>query len=134
MKQVMALAALFLIASCQAPQPAQQPTAQQAGLMEGIATGKTRIIDLTHPLNPQNPYWPDPVTVHSDTNSLPRWRRMAFSPGVSRWLNIRARIWTLPTISPRDKFHSTRYLLKNSSRLLSSSMSVRRFREIRITF
>ena len=60
MKQVMALAALFLIASCQAPQPAQQPTAQQAGLMEGIATGKTRIIDLTHPLNPQNPYWPGP--------------------------------------------------------------------------
>ena len=66
MKQVMVLTALFLIASCQASQPAQPaPPAQQskaepAGLVEGISTGKTRIIDLTHALNPQNPYWPGP--------------------------------------------------------------------------
>src|SRR6266850_2955279 len=59
MKQVMALAALFLIASCQAPQPAK-PKAEPTGLFEGISTGKTRIIDLTHALNPQNPYWPGP--------------------------------------------------------------------------
>src|SRR3989442_1504566 len=52
MKQILVLAAFFM-ASCQA---AQQPE----GILEGIAKGKTRIIDLGHALNPQNPYFPDP--------------------------------------------------------------------------
>jgi kynurenine formamidase len=36
------------------PQPAAP------GVFEGIASGKTRLIDLGHPLNPQNPHWPGP--------------------------------------------------------------------------
>jgi kynurenine formamidase len=60
MKQIIAMTFLFLISSCQAPQTAEQPGSEKAGLFEGIATGKTRVIDLTHALNPQNPYWPGP--------------------------------------------------------------------------
>jgi len=43
MKQILALTFLFLIGSCQTPQTARQ-----------------RVIDLTHPLNAQNPHWPGP--------------------------------------------------------------------------
>lgn len=64
MRQILALTTLFLFVSCQPsqqPQPAaEQPKAAAAGLFEGIATGKTRVIDLTHALNAQNPYWPGP--------------------------------------------------------------------------
>jgi kynurenine formamidase len=66
MKHLVRLMALFLATSCQAPAPApptdQTQPAQPAatGIFEGIATGKTRVIDLTHALNPQNPYWPGP--------------------------------------------------------------------------
>ena len=60
MKQVLVLVSLFLIASCRAPQPAAQPKSEPTGLFEGIATGKTHVVDLTHALNPQNPYWPGP--------------------------------------------------------------------------
>jgi len=60
MKQLCALACLFLLAACQASQPNEQPRPESSGLFEGIATGKTRVIDLAHALNPQNPYWPGP--------------------------------------------------------------------------
>ena len=60
MKQIIAMTFLFLISSCQAPQPAGQTRSEAVGLFEGIAAGKTRVIDLTHALNPQNPYWPGP--------------------------------------------------------------------------
>ncbi len=60
MKQVLVLVSLFLIASCRAPQPVEQPKSEPAGLFEGIATGKTHVVDLSHALNPQNPYWPGP--------------------------------------------------------------------------
>src|SRR5262245_40956468 len=54
------LVATLLVASCQtAPQP-QQVASPPAGLLEGISTGQTRILDLTHTLNPQNPHWPGP--------------------------------------------------------------------------
>ena len=66
MKHLVRVMALFLATSCQTPAPAppngQSQPAQPApaGIFEGIATGKTRVIDLTHALNPQNPYWPGP--------------------------------------------------------------------------
>lgn len=60
MKQVFALMALFLVASCQPSRRVEQPKAEPLGLFEGIASGKTRVIDLTHALNSQNPYWDEP--------------------------------------------------------------------------
>jgi kynurenine formamidase len=42
------------------PQSSVPPNPPPNGLLEGIANGKTRLIDLTHPLNSQNPYWPGP--------------------------------------------------------------------------
>jgi len=60
MKQFSVLVFLFLLAACQASQPGEQPKPEPSGLFEGIATGKTRVVDLTHALNPQNPYWPGP--------------------------------------------------------------------------
>ncbi|MBI4475317.1 MAG: cyclase family protein, partial [Acidobacteria bacterium] len=58
MKHLVGFTTLFLL-SCQtqAPQPAIAPP---TGLIEGIASGETRIVDLGHPLNPQNPHWPGP--------------------------------------------------------------------------
>ena len=60
MKRVFALILFFLLPSCQAPQSERQSRPQPAGLLDGIQTGKTRVVDLTHALNPQNPYWPGP--------------------------------------------------------------------------
>jgi kynurenine formamidase len=60
MKRLFALILLFLMASCQPPPQPEQPKAQTAGLLEGIQTGNTHVVDLTHALNPQNPYWPGP--------------------------------------------------------------------------
>lgn len=62
MKHLLPLTTLFLIASCQTAQPVEQPAARTevTGIFEGIATGKTRILDLGHALNAQNPYWPGP--------------------------------------------------------------------------
>ena len=54
MRRLLPLAGLFLVASCRNAVP------PQPGIVEGIAKGKTRIIDLGHALNPQNPYFPDP--------------------------------------------------------------------------
>jgi kynurenine formamidase len=48
---------LSFLASCQSPQPA---TTETVGLLEGISTGATEIIDLGHSLNSRNPYWPGP--------------------------------------------------------------------------
>lgn len=60
MKHLIALSTLFVFASCQTPRhPAEQSKAP-TGLFEGIASGKTRVVDLAHALNPQNPYWPGP--------------------------------------------------------------------------
>lgn len=44
-----------MVSEIQQPQPAVRPP---AGLLEGLETGRTRIVDLTHALNPENPYWP----------------------------------------------------------------------------
>jgi kynurenine formamidase len=69
MKQLLAVAALFLVTACTAapppPPPATEtaappPAAAAAAVFDGIATGKTRLIDLGHALNPQNPHWPGP--------------------------------------------------------------------------
>ena len=66
MKHLVRLMALFLTTSCQPPAPtppteqSQPAQSSPAGIFEGIATGKTRVIDLTHALNAQNPYWPGP--------------------------------------------------------------------------
>jgi kynurenine formamidase len=58
------LAVLLLIgmAGCQSsppvePSPRNEPP---AGLLEGIRSGKTNIVDLGHALNSRNPYWPGP--------------------------------------------------------------------------
>jgi kynurenine formamidase len=58
MKYVLVGLTAFLVASCQAPSEA--PPVTPAGKLEGIARGSTRIVDLTHALNPQNPHWPGP--------------------------------------------------------------------------
>jgi kynurenine formamidase len=59
MKQIIVGTFLFLVSSCRPPQ-AIEIKPEVLGLFEGIATGQTRVIDLTHALNPQNPYWPGP--------------------------------------------------------------------------
>jgi kynurenine formamidase len=62
MKQIFPLVALFIL-SCQATPPApvaSETTTVPAGLLEGIPQGSTRVIDLTHALNADNPYWPGP--------------------------------------------------------------------------
>jgi kynurenine formamidase len=63
MKQVLAGLTLLLVASCQVPSepPPEPPSpAVPVGKLERIALGGTRIVDLTHALNPRNPYWPGP--------------------------------------------------------------------------
>jgi kynurenine formamidase len=62
MKQFFASTILFIV-SCQtvpnAPQ-VSETTSVATGLLEGIAGGQTRLIDLTHALNAMNPHWPGP--------------------------------------------------------------------------
>ena len=54
----MAFGALFF-AGCEAPAP--RPAVRPPdGIIEGLADGRTRILDLTHALNAENPYWPGP--------------------------------------------------------------------------
>lgn len=55
-----AIAAMLLLNSCRAQAPATPAAAPPAGLLEGIATGQTELIDLGHALSPKNPYWPGP--------------------------------------------------------------------------
>jgi kynurenine formamidase len=57
MRQLLATLTVLLIAACQQPEEISAPP---AGKLEGLATGATRIVDLTHALNPQNPHWPGP--------------------------------------------------------------------------
>jgi kynurenine formamidase len=57
MKTAFVVLLSFIAVSCQSPQPA---TTQTVGLLEGISTGATEIIDLGHSLNSRNPYWPGP--------------------------------------------------------------------------
>lgn len=52
-------ALLLLLVSCQ-PSPPPAANTPVPGLLEGIADGKTEIIDLGHTLNSKNPYWPGP--------------------------------------------------------------------------
>src|SRR5215831_5513926 len=58
MKNCIVLLATFFLASCQPAVTRSDTTDTSAGLLEGIASGKTQVIDLTHTLNAQNPYWP----------------------------------------------------------------------------
>ena len=55
---------LFVLVSCQAPAPTPAsnpaPRAATTGLIEGIAEGKTEVVDLGHALNSRNPSWPGP--------------------------------------------------------------------------
>jgi kynurenine formamidase len=62
MRRIALVLAVSLLVSCQAPAPPAQPSAsaESTGLLEGIASGKTEIIDLGHALNSKNPYWPGP--------------------------------------------------------------------------
>jgi kynurenine formamidase len=60
MKQVCFLSFFFLVASCQAPPPNPPANSESTGILEGITTGKTKIVDLGHALNSKNPYWPGP--------------------------------------------------------------------------
>src|SRR5437870_422563 len=61
-KIIGAVALFFLVVSCQSPAPvtSQVTAVNNEGLLEGIATGKTDLIDLGHALNSKNPYWPGP--------------------------------------------------------------------------
>src|SRR5262245_54560802 len=60
MKLAATLLLSLLFVSCQA-QPSQQAAVPESpGLLEGIASGKTEVIDLGHSLNSKNPYWPGP--------------------------------------------------------------------------
>jgi kynurenine formamidase len=58
MKQLLIGTFVFLSA-CRPSQPAEV-TATPVDLLSGVATGETRVVDLTHALNAQNPYWPGP--------------------------------------------------------------------------
>jgi kynurenine formamidase len=62
MKRIGTALSLFLIVSCQgqAPPPERSANPEAAGLVEGIASGATELIDLGHALNSRNPYWPGP--------------------------------------------------------------------------
>ena len=62
MKPMAILLSLFFLMSCQSQVPQSQTPAkpETGGLIEGIATGQTEVIDLGHALNSKNPYWPGP--------------------------------------------------------------------------
>jgi kynurenine formamidase len=62
MKRTALILSLLFFVSCQTQGPQPQTPAKQetAGLIEGIATGRTEVIDLGHALNSKNPYWPGP--------------------------------------------------------------------------
>src|SRR5262245_32184846 len=62
MKRTATVLSLLLLFSC-APQPSRPQASEKletSGLVEGIATGRTDVIDLGHALNAKNPYWPGP--------------------------------------------------------------------------
>jgi kynurenine formamidase len=59
MKQAVIGTFLFLAVSCRPSQPADVRPAP-IDVLGGITAGQTRVVDLTHPLNAQNPYWPGP--------------------------------------------------------------------------
>jgi kynurenine formamidase len=61
MMRIATVLLLFLIVSCQGQSPPPPATnAAQPGLIEGIASGRTALVDLGHALNSRNPYWPGP--------------------------------------------------------------------------
>ena len=61
MRHVGCIAILFLSMSCRPATPDRPAGAEPPrGLLEGVATNETRIVDLGHALNPQNPHWPGP--------------------------------------------------------------------------
>jgi kynurenine formamidase len=60
MKHLHSVMFFFLLAACRTAPPAEPSRAAPSGLMEGVADGFTRVIDLTHALNAQNPHWPGP--------------------------------------------------------------------------
>jgi len=63
MKHFTVLFSLILLVSCQIPTttaPSTPDATEPVGLLEGIATGKTTLVDLGHALNSKNPYWPGP--------------------------------------------------------------------------
>ena len=62
MKQMSLVVLLIVCASCQSPAPPAQSAQQPAnmGLIEGITSGQTTLVDLGHALNSKNPYWPGP--------------------------------------------------------------------------
>jgi kynurenine formamidase len=63
MNHIILATGLFLLVSCQPAPPAVPQSGTipvHTSLLSEIASGKTKIIDLTHALNSQNPYWPGP--------------------------------------------------------------------------
>jgi kynurenine formamidase len=52
---VISCAGCDFVQEIQQPQPAVRPS---DGLLEGLSDERTRILDLTHTLNANNPYWP----------------------------------------------------------------------------
>jgi kynurenine formamidase len=58
MKQLMTLAGVLFLAGCQSACMRSQAESAPAGLLEGIASGRTRVVDLSHALNSKTPYWP----------------------------------------------------------------------------
>lgn len=54
-----AIALTLLLGGCEAAAP-QPPVRPPDGVFEGLATGSTRAVDLTHTLNAETPYWPGP--------------------------------------------------------------------------
>jgi kynurenine formamidase len=51
--------AVLATAACEAPAP-RPPVRPPDGIFEGLLDGRTRIVDLTHALNSENPHWPGP--------------------------------------------------------------------------
>ena len=62
MKRAATVILLLFLTSCQPqnPQPQSSAKSEDVGLLEGIKTGQTQIVDLGHSLNSKNPYWPGP--------------------------------------------------------------------------
>ena len=59
MRLAAVLAPVLLFLSC-SPGSTESETEGPGGIFEWIASGETQIVDLTHALNAQNPYWPGP--------------------------------------------------------------------------
>lgn len=58
MKPIFVLPVFGILIGCTGCSAGHGASGASDGLLEGVAAGKTRVVDLTHALNAQTPYWP----------------------------------------------------------------------------